>query len=309
MYIIKKNILLRAVFGMVLYFGITLNAFAQQYSSSNPQFNWGDWVQNSCYKGIYIRVQKAYFNKSSQQWHWNWQIQNRYTKRVAISWVFYDKTEGKPSTLNSRHTFEPNEIWKNGSFGSETELSWIFEAACFAFKEYNGTLLDDCSTNPSSYRKGYYYAECDNGIPNYKAYNGERTTQSNQTSNTYRNTGTTEARNLQNPQTSSNQNAAYDTGSGVVPAKFKGDLGAFIGENLKYPQKALESNIQGKVNVKIIIETDGSVSASIIDGPMALRDEALRVATLTSRNWTPARLKNTNVRYSLTLPITFNLSN
>lgn len=309
MYIIKKNILFRAVFGTVLYFGITLNAFAQQYSSSNPQFNWGDWVQNSCYKGIYIRVQKAYFNKSSQQWHWNWQIQNRYTKRVAISWVFYDKTEGKPSTLNSRHTFEPNEIWKNGSFGSETELSWIFEAACFAFKEYNGTLLDDCSTNPSIYRKGYYYAECDNGIPNYKAYNGERTTQSNQTTNTNRNTGTTEARNLQNQQTSSSQRSVYDTNSDIVPAKFKGDLGAFLGENLKYPPKALESSIQGKVNVKIIIETDGSVSASIIDGPMALRDEALRVATLTSRNWTPARLKNANVRYSLTLPITFNLSN
>jgi hypothetical protein len=309
MYTIKRNILLRAIFAMALCFCITLNSFAQQYSSSNPQFNWGEWVQNQCYKGIYIRVQKAYFNKSAQQWYWNWQIQNRYSKRVAISWVFYDKTKGKPSKTNSRHTFESNAIWKNGSFGSETELSWIFESACFAFKVYNGTLLDDCSTDPANYGRGYYYAACDNGIPNYQAHNGEKNKQANQPFNANNNAGTSGAKNQQNQHSPFTQNAVYDTRSEVIPAKFNGDLGAFLGENLKYPEKAFESNIQGKVNIKIIIETDGSISASIIDGPMALRDEALRVTMLTSRKWMPARLNNTNVRYSLTLPITFNLSN
>ncbi|WP_343524452.1 energy transducer TonB [Pedobacter sp.] len=308
MFIIKKNTLPWAVFCIVLYFGLTSNAYSQEYSNSNPQFNWGEWTKNPCYKGIYMRVQKAYFNKSAQQWYWNWQIQNRYTKRVAISWVFYDKTKGKPTRTNARHTFEPNEIWKNGSFGSATELSYIFEAACFEFKEYNGTWIDDCSTDPATYGRGYYYAECDNGIPNYKAYNNQKMAGSNQTFAT-RNTGTSGVKNPQNQQTYNSQNPVYDSRSEVTPAKFNGDLSSFLGENIKYPVKAIESNIQGKVNIKVIIEVDGSINAFIIDGPTALREEALRVVNLTSRNWTPARLNNTKVRYSLTLPISFNLSN
>ncbi|MEE1944974.1 energy transducer TonB [Pedobacter sp. KR3-3] len=291
----KKNTLIQTIGCIGLYFALCTNAFAQQYSSSNPQFGWGPWTQNPCYKGIYIRAQKAYFNKSAKQWYWNWQIQNRYDKRVAISWVFYDSTKGKPSQTNARHTFEPKEIWKNGSFGSETELSWLFESACFAFKTVNGTLLDDCSSDPATYGKGYYYAECDNGLPNYQAYNG--TTK-----------GTTSIRNQQNTPAPANQNTIYDSHSEVVPAKFNGNLGSFIGQNLKYPEQAAENGVQGRVNLKLIIETDGTISASVIDGPVALRAEALRVVNLTSGNWIPASQNNKRVRYSLTLPITFNLS-
>lgn len=305
MLIFKKTILLRAMLGISLLIGLIQNAFAQQYSSSNPQFGWGPWTQNSCFKGIYIRVQKAYFNKSAKQWYWNWQMQNRYAKRVAISWAFYDKTEGKPTRTNARHTFEPNEIWKGGNFGSETELSWILENICFAFKQYNGTLIDDCSDDPATYGKGYYHAECDNGTPNYKAYNGMKVSNA---PNQYQNQHTTSTNTVQNQNYSTNQSAVYDSRTGVTPAKFNGDLGSFLGKNMRYPDKAAESNIQGKVNIKIIIETDGSISATVIDGPPALREEALRVVNLTSGNWTPAKLNNSKVRYSLTLPITFNLS-
>lgn len=61
-----------------------------QYSSSNPQYSWGSWTQPTCYKGIYIRVQKAYFNKGANEWYWNWEMQNRYGVKVSISWKFYN---------------------------------------------------------------------------------------------------------------------------------------------------------------------------------------------------------------------------
>jgi len=146
-------------------------AFAQQYSSSNPQYQWGNWTQNDCYKGIYIRVQKAYFNKGANQWYWNWEIQNRYQSKVSLSWVFYDKSKGKPENTNSRHTFQVNEIRSNGSFGSQAELSYQLNNLCFKFIEKNGVILDDCASDPGTYKKGFYYAEC-NGLPRYQAYRG-----------------------------------------------------------------------------------------------------------------------------------------
>ncbi len=153
---------------MAFLFQVTISL--GQYSSSNPQYPWGNWTQNNCFKGIYIRVQKAYFNNGVKQWYWNWQIQNRYHSKAAISWVFYDNTKEKPEFTKNRHTFEANEIRSNGSFGSETELSYILDKLCFRFVEKNGVLLDDCSNDPGIYNKGFYFANCDTGLPNYQAY-------------------------------------------------------------------------------------------------------------------------------------------
>jgi len=170
--------------------------FGQQYSSSNPQYKWGNWMPNNCYKGIYIRVQKAYFNKGANQWYWNWQIQNKYQSKVALSWVFYDKTKGKPESTKARHTFDVNEIWANGSFGSEAELSYLLDNVCFKFIERNGVVIDDCSNDPATYRKGFYYAECDNGIPRYQAF---RDGQQNSSSTSSNSTTSSNSRTVSNP--------------------------------------------------------------------------------------------------------------
>ena len=146
--------------------------FGQNYSSDRPQFNWGGWNYVNCYKGIHIRVQKAYFNNLAKQWYWNVQIQNRYGRKVALSWGLYDNTKVKSPLTNSRHTFQVNEIYSTGGFGSETQLSYLIEDLCFEF-DANG--LDKCSRIPN---KGqYYYADCDEGTPRYRAYtaNGQNT--------------------------------------------------------------------------------------------------------------------------------------
>ena len=123
----------------------------QTYSSSNPQFQWGVWTQVASYPGIYVRAQKAYFNKGANQWYWNWEIQNRYSKKVAISWKFYNRNENQfIDGTSQRHTFSPNEIRRNGSFGAEDILSYIFDNICFEFKHVNGIELENCSPTNSN---------------------------------------------------------------------------------------------------------------------------------------------------------------
>ena len=83
----------------------------------------------------------------------------------------------------------------------------------------------------------------------------------------------------------------------------------FIGENVKYPDDAIEKNISGKAYVTFVVEKDGSVSeAKIMKGVCESIDkEALRVVKAMPK-WTPGKMNGKNVRVSYTLPITFKLN-
>ena len=111
----------------------------------------------------------------------------------------------------------------------------------------------------------------------------------------------------------------------------------FIARNIKYPAKALEYGVQGRVLVQFVVEKDGSLSgAKIIDMPkssgaspvtvtatmseqqrkdaeghnagvQALRDEATRVVNAMPR-WTPGRQRGQAVRCKFTIPVTFRLN-
>jgi protein TonB len=82
----------------------------------------------------------------------------------------------------------------------------------------------------------------------------------------------------------------------------------FIGQNIKYPQAAVDSSIQGKVYVGFMIDTLGNVKdVSVLKGiEPELDAEALRVIQSMPK-WTPGQLsgKKVNIRY--TLPIIFKL--
>ena len=118
-----------------------------------------------------------------------------------------------------------------------------------------------------------------------------------------------------------------------------GDAGLmqFIARNIKYPAKAQEYGVQGRVLVKFIVEKDGRVSgpeiiempkssgASMVTvtatmtekqrkdaeghnaGVQALRDEAIRVVNAMPR-WTPARQNGLAVRCRYTIPVTYRLN-
>lgn len=86
------------------------------------------------------------------------------------------------------------------------------------------------------------------------------------------------------------------------------DLMRYIAKTVNYPQYAIENNIQGKVYLAFIIETDGTVShVSIMKGVSRSIDaEALRVVSEMPK-WEPALDEGIPVRSLYRLPIQFKL--
>ena len=82
----------------------------------------------------------------------------------------------------------------------------------------------------------------------------------------------------------------------------------FLTRNLRYPEGAVERDIQGKVLVSFIIEKDGRLSnIKIIRGiGNGCDEEAIRVLEK-SPKWKPGVQNKQNVRVAYTLPINFSL--
>ena len=91
--------------------------------------------------------------------------------------------------------------------------------------------------------------------------------------------------------------------------EFNGNLTQFVSQNLKYPETAVADNIQGRVLVQFIVDTDGSVTdAEIVQGiGGGCDEEALRVVRAMPR-WKPGFQNGRAVAAYFTLPITFMLA-
>lgn len=99
-----------------------------------------------------------------------------------------------------------------------------------------------------------------------------------------------------------------DEAPNVLP-KYPGgvnELMSFLGQNLIYPQKAIEDNIQGKVVVKFVVDKKGNAAnPEIINSIHPLLDaEALRVVSLLT-GFTPGQKNGQSVNTWYTLPINF----
>lgn len=81
---------------------------------------------------------------------------------------------------------------------------------------------------------------------------------------------------------------------------------AFISQNIKYPVLAQENDIQGKVLVRFVVNTDGSISDAIIVRGVdpSLDREALRVVGNMPR-WKPGMQAGRAVRVSYHIPVAF----
>lgn len=85
-------------------------------------------------------------------------------------------------------------------------------------------------------------------------------------------------------------------------------INAYIREHLKYPEKAREMQLQGKVYVECIIGKDGEVrEATLKRGVHPLLDEAALELFRNMPNWKPARHQGKNVTSRLVVPIHFRL--
>lgn len=81
-----------------------------------------------------------------------------------------------------------------------------------------------------------------------------------------------------------------------------------LSKNIRYPAEAHTNNIQGRVVVSVIINTDGkATNAQIVQGVAPSLDaEALRVAT-TMPDWTPGTKDGKPVNVKYTFPVVFRL--
>ena len=81
----------------------------------------------------------------------------------------------------------------------------------------------------------------------------------------------------------------------------------YLNKNLRYPQDAIDNEIQGTVVVQFIVDKQGMVSdVEAISGPQQLRDEAVRVIKK-SGQWTPAVQNGRQVKSYKKQPIVFRL--
>ena len=95
-----------------------------------------------------------------------------------------------------------------------------------------------------------------------------------------------------------------------MPAYPGGDqkLMEYVAKNIKYPQIARETGIQGRVFVGFVVEPDGSVSnVKVLRGiGGGCDEEAMRVVKSMPR-WKPGKQRGKAVRVSYMLPVNFKL--
>ena len=87
-------------------------------------------------------------------------------------------------------------------------------------------------------------------------------------------------------------------------------LNKFLQSNLKYPKEAIEANKEGRVMVKFVVKTDGSITDVTVSESIfkELDEEAVRVVKLMPK-WKPGMLRGKTVNVRFSLPVEFKLNN
>ncbi len=85
-------------------------------------------------------------------------------------------------------------------------------------------------------------------------------------------------------------------------------MNEYLANNLKYPKKAIEGNIEGRVIVKFVVNEDGSISGTeVVHSVHELLDaEAVRVVRMMPR-WKAGKQNGKAVKVYFNLPIVFKL--
>lgn len=97
----------------------------------------------------------------------------------------------------------------------------------------------------------------------------------------------------------------------TMPSFQGGDLNKFrawVQQNIRFPQIALENGIQGRVVLSFVIEKDGRLTnIQVLQTPdRSLSEEAIRVLQQ-SPKWSPGKQRNQPVRVRYTLPVEFRI--
>ena len=94
--------------------------------------------------------------------------------------------------------------------------------------------------------------------------------------------------------------------------EFPGGINAFLqflSRTVKYPEQARENNVQGRVIISFIVETDGSLTnIRVVRGVGSGTDEEAIRALKLSPKWLPGYQNHHKVRVAYSVPINFALS-
>jgi periplasmic protein TonB len=95
-----------------------------------------------------------------------------------------------------------------------------------------------------------------------------------------------------------------------IESEYPGGISAwqrFLNRNLRYPQDAIDNEVQGAIVVQFIVDKEGNVSdVEAVSGPQELRAEAVRVIKKSGK-WTPAIQNGRKVKSYKKQPIVFRL--
>lgn len=95
-----------------------------------------------------------------------------------------------------------------------------------------------------------------------------------------------------------------------IESEYPGGMAAwmrYLNKTLRYPDEAVNNEIQGDVIVQFIVDKEGNVSdVEAIAGPQELKDEAVRVIKKSGK-WTPAVQNGRQVKSYKKQPIKFRL--
>jgi protein TonB len=83
----------------------------------------------------------------------------------------------------------------------------------------------------------------------------------------------------------------------------------FLQTNIRYPAKAFENNVQGKVFLTFVVEKDGSLTdIKVVRGIGSGCDEEARRVFTISPKWKPGIQNGRPVRVQYTMPVSFSLA-
>lgn len=93
-----------------------------------------------------------------------------------------------------------------------------------------------------------------------------------------------------------------------MPSFPEGDAQAFFARNIRYPQRALNKEIQGKIFVSFIVKNDGTISdPEILKGlGFGLDEEVLRVVKMMPK-WNPGKQGGRPVKVKIIQPVIFKI--
>jgi TonB family protein len=108
------------------------------------------------------------------------------------------------------------------------------------------------------------------------------------------------------PEQTKDKNGVYSVVDQMP--EFDGNLMEYLGKNIKYPEKAKNEKIEGRVVIKFVIDEKGAVTnAEVVKSPnQQLSDAALAVVNGMPK-WKPGETKGKKVKVYYTLPIMYKL--